>query len=243
MRRLFPDPAETTVAAQLDGYRPWEEAPEGRPRIAVNFATTLDGRAAIGGVSGPVGSATDTEMLVGLRSRFDAVLIGAGTMRAERYGRFRSKPADREARVAAGLPADPLLAIVSGHLDLPWEAPAFTEAEGGDVLVLTSSAAAPPELPAPPRIVRHERFVDVVGALRRMREEGVRAVLCEGGPGLHDQLQGAGFVDDLFLTIAPKLAGGEAPRILEGDLPGVVDLELSWLLQDGSELLARYRRR
>jgi riboflavin biosynthesis pyrimidine reductase len=71
----------------------------------------------------------------------------------------------------------------------------------------------------------------------------VRALICEGGPGLHNQLQGAGLVDDLFLTIAPKLAGGEAPRILEGDLPGVTELRLTWLLEQDGELYARYRRR
>ncbi len=51
----------------------------------MNFAATVDGRASIGGVSGPIGSETDTAMLVGLRRRFDAVMIGAGTMRAEHY--------------------------------------------------------------------------------------------------------------------------------------------------------------
>ena len=92
MRRLLPDPGPTTVAEQLDGYRPWEEPREERPLIAVNFAATLDGRATIGGVSGPIGSATDTAMLAGLRTRFDAVMIGAGTMRAERYGRLVAEP-------------------------------------------------------------------------------------------------------------------------------------------------------
>jgi riboflavin biosynthesis pyrimidine reductase len=243
MRRLLPDPADTTVGAQLDGYRPWEEARAGRPHVAVNFAATVDGRATIGGVSGQIGSAADTEMLARLRTRFDAVLIGAGTMRAERYGRLRSRPADREAREAAGLRPDPLLAIVSGRLDLPWDAPAFTEEEGGEVLVFTAADTEPPDVAAPLRVVRHERFVDVLAALRLLREEeGVRALLCEGGPGLHDELQGAGVVDDLFLTIAPKLSGGGAPRILEGELPGAVELELSWLLQEGSELFARYRR-
>ena len=86
MRRLFPDPGPTTVAEQLEAYQPWEEAREGRPFVGVNFAATLDGRATIGGVSGPIGSDTDTAMLAGLRKRFDAVMIGAGTMRAERYG-------------------------------------------------------------------------------------------------------------------------------------------------------------
>lgn len=243
MRRLLPDPAPTTVEEQLDSYRPWEHPPEGRPFVAMNFVATVDGRATIGGVSGPIGSEADTAMLTGLRTRFDALLIGAGTMRAERYGRFSSTPEERRRRQAAGLAADPALVIVSGRLDLPWEAAAFSEAEGGEVVILTASAAEPPPLAAPPRLVRHERFVDVVAALRQLRAEGMRAVLCEGGPGLHNQLQGAGIVDDLFLTIAPLLAGGEAPRIVEGDLPGPVDLELAWLLRDGEELLARYRRR
>jgi riboflavin biosynthesis pyrimidine reductase len=56
-------------------------------------------------------------------------------------------------------------------------------------------------------------------------------------------MQAAGLVDDLFLTIAPKLVGGEAPRIVEGALPGIAPLELVWLLEQDGELFARYRRR
>jgi riboflavin biosynthesis pyrimidine reductase len=74
------------------------------------------------------------------------------------------------------------------------------------------------------------------------RERGIRALLSEGGPHLHEQMQADGLVDDLFLTIAPKLSGGEAPRIIEGPLPGVTDLELAWLLEEDGELFARYRR-
>jgi riboflavin biosynthesis pyrimidine reductase len=243
MRRLLPDPGPVEVREQLETYRPWEDPPDGRPNVAVNFATTVDGRATIGGVSGPIGSATDTEMLVGLRTRFDAVMIGAGTMRAERYGRIVADEEERERREQRGLPQDPLMVIVSGRLDLPWDAPLFT-AGGGRVLIFTASEAEPPDTATPLEIVRHERFVNIVDALAHLRREhDVRALLCEGGPGLHNQLQGAGFVDDLFLTIAPKLAGGDAPRILEGDLPGVPELDLAWLLEQGSELFVRYKRR
>jgi riboflavin biosynthesis pyrimidine reductase len=49
-------------------------------------------------------------------------------------------------------------------------------------------------------------------------------------------------VDELFLTIAPKLVGGEAPRIVEGVLPETAELELAWLLEQDGELFARYRR-
>jgi riboflavin biosynthesis pyrimidine reductase len=242
MRRLLPDPGPTTVEQQLDGYRPWEDPPAERPHVGVNFAATVDGRATINGVSGPIGSESDTAMLGGLRGRFDAVMIGAGTMRAERYGRLASKPETRERRERIGLIPEQLLVVVSGRLDLPWDAPAFTD--GGRVLVFTASEAEPPPTEASLEVVRHEGFVNVVEALRHLRQEqGVRALLCEGGPGLHGELEGGGMVDDLFLTIAPKLVGGEAPRIVEGEIPAGAELELAWLLEDDGELFARYRRR
>jgi riboflavin-specific deaminase-like protein len=242
VQRLIPDPGPTTVEQQLDTYRPWEEPREERPLVAVNFAATVDGRATIAGVSGSIGSSTDTAMLVGLRTRFDAVMIGAGTMRAERYGPPVSSPEKRERRERAGLSPDPLMVIVTGRLDLPWDAPLFTEGEGR-VLLFTGSEAEPPETATPLEVVRHKDFVELAAAMRHLRHEcGVRALLCEGGPGLHAELEGAGFVDDLFLTIAPKLSGGDAPRIVEGDLPGVAPLGLSWLLEEEGELFVRYRR-
>jgi riboflavin biosynthesis pyrimidine reductase len=224
MRRLLPDPGPTTVSEQLDAYRPWEEPREERPLVAMNFVATLDGRATIEGRSGPIGSDADTAMLAGLRTRFDAVMIGAGTMRVERYSPLASK-----------------LVIISGRLDLPWDAPAFTEE--GEVLIFTASETEPPETAASIEVVRHEGAVNLVEAMWHLRHErGVRALLCEGGPHIHEQMQADGLVDDLFLTIAPKLSGGEAPRILEGPLPDVVDLELAWLLEEDGELFARYRR-
>jgi riboflavin biosynthesis pyrimidine reductase len=242
MRRLVPDPGPTTVEEQLDTYRPWEEEPGGRPFVALNFVSTVDGRATIAGRSGPIGSDTDTEMLGRLRCRFDAVMIGAGTMRVERYGRLASKQETRKRREAIGLDPNPLMVIVSGRLDLPWDAPLFTAGEGR-LLILTASEAEPPETPTPIQVQRHEGAVNLTEALGDLRREhGVRALLCGGGPHLHEQLQADGLVDELFLTIAPKLSGGEAPRILEGPLPRVVDMELAWLLEEDSELFARYRR-
>jgi riboflavin-specific deaminase-like protein len=242
VRRLLPDPAPTTVDEQLESYRPWEDPPQDRPLVAMNFVATVDGRATIAGVSGPIGSAADTAMLARLRTRFDAVMIGAGTMRAERYGRLASKPETRQRRQRLGLDPDPLTVIVSGRLDLPWDAPLFSE--GGRVLIFTAAEMEPPETATPVEVVRHEDFVDIAAALRHLRIEcGVRALLSEGGPGLHGELQAAGLVDELFLTTAPKLSGGEAPRIIEGALPAIAELELAWLLEEDSELFARYRRR
>jgi riboflavin-specific deaminase-like protein len=242
VQRLTPDPGETTVEQQLASYRPWELAHEDRPFLVMNFVVTLDGRATIGGVSGPIGSDADTAMLVGLRTRFDAVMIGAGTMRAERYGDMVPKQETRESRERLGLPPDPLMVLVSGRLDLPWDAPLFTEG-AGQVLVFTASEVKPPQTATSLRVVRHEDTVDLSTALRHLRQEcDIRAVLCEGGPHLFAELQALGLVDELFLTTAPKLAGGGAPRILEGELPAVEGLELAWLLEQGGELFARYRR-
>jgi riboflavin-specific deaminase-like protein len=242
VQRLLPNPGPTTVEQQLSGLDLIDLAYNDRPYVVVNFATTLDGRAAIDGHSGPIGSDTDTEMLQMLRTRVDAVMIGAGTMRAERYGRIVSDPALRARRERIGLSHDPLAVIVSGRLDLPWDAPLFTDG-GGRVLIFTASEAEPPQTETPVRVERHEIGVDIAKALRHLREErGIRALLCEGGPGLHNQLQATELVDELFLTIAPKLPGGEEPHILEGDLPQIGVWELAWLLEERSELFARYRR-
>jgi riboflavin-specific deaminase-like protein len=243
VQRLVPDPGPTSVAEQLDAYRPWDDPPADRPRIALNFATTLDGRAAIEGRSGKIGSDTDTAMLVGLRQRFDAVMIGAGTMRVEKYGRIIDDPAKRARREELGLPGDPLVVLV-GSLDLPWDAPLFTDG-GGEVLIFTADGEGePPTTATPVEVVREpDGRVDLGAALRRLREDqGVRALLCEGGPHLHSQLQAAGLADELFLTIAPKLVGAGS-TILEGALPEVAELDLAWLLREDSELFARYLRR
>jgi riboflavin-specific deaminase-like protein len=242
VRRLLPDPGPVTVEEQLDLYRPWEESREDRPFVAMNFVATVDGRATIEGRSGPIGSDADTAMLGGLRTRFDAVMIGAGTMRVERYSRPVASDEKRERRARAGLDPDPLMAIVSGRLDLPWDAPLFEEE--GQVVIFASAETEPPETTASVQVVRHEDAVDLAEALRHLRREhGVRALLSEGGPHLYGQLQAAGLVDDLFLTIAPKLSGGQAPRIIEGELPAVAPLQLSWLLEEAGELFARYSRR
>jgi riboflavin-specific deaminase-like protein len=241
VRRLLPDIAQTTVAEQLAGLDLRPLALPERPYLILNFATTLDGRAAIDGRSGPIGSATDTEMLQRLRTRVDAVMIGAGTMRVERYGRLVSDSHFRAYRERIGLAHDPLGVIVSNRLEIPWEAGLFTDG-GGRVVIFTASEQKPPETATPVTIVRHPDGVELDRALEWLRNErGIRSVLCEGGPTLHGRLCEGGLADELFLTIAPKIAGGEGPRILEGALPDVEQVELAWLLESAGELFARYR--
>jgi riboflavin-specific deaminase-like protein len=243
VQRLLPNPGPSTIEEQLAGLDLVDLAYAERPYVVVNFAVTVDGRAAIEGRSGPIGSRTDMEMLQLLRTHADAVMIGAGTMRAERYGRMVSDPAMRERREQNGLAQDALAVIVSGRLDLPWDAPLFSDG-GGEIVVFTTSEADPPETETPMEVVRHEGpAVDLVAAMRRLREDrGVRALLCEGGPGLHSELQSLEMVDELFVTLAAKLAGGPEPRMIEGELPRRSEWELAWLLEERGELFARYRR-
>jgi riboflavin-specific deaminase-like protein len=243
MRRLLPDPAETSVAEQVAQLDLVGSAHEDRPYLVTNFALTLDGRATIAGRSGAIGSGIDTEMLVGLRTRADAVMIGAGTMRAERYGRVIHDQAVREGRDREGLPHDPLMVIVSGRLDLPWDAPLFVEGSGR-VLIATASEAEPPECETPIRVLRQPDGIDFAALLSHLRtERGVRGLLCEGGPRLHAQLLEADLVDELFVTRAPKLGGGEGPGLVTGLAEAERPLELAWLLEHEGELFARYRTR
>ena len=241
MRRLFPDPGSTSVRDQVSQLDLVGDPPADRPYVVTNFALTVDGKATLHGRSGAIGTDVDTEFLVCLRTRVDAVMIGAGTMRVERYGRPVADPAKRGRRERRGLSQDPLLVIVSGRLDIPWDAPVF-EDRGARVLIFTSSDASPPETVAEVRVVRHEAGVDLGEALGYLRRErGIRGLLCEGGPRLHAQLIDEGLVDELFITRASKLGGGEGPGLVVG-LPELErPLELVWLLDSEGELFLRYR--
>ena len=216
-------------------------APAERPHVAVNMVATVDGRATVAGRTAPISSVADRQMFHALRTRVDAVMIGAGTVRSERYGRLVRDPARREQRRAAGLDPDPLAIVVSGSLGIPPDLPLLQDPEQRIVFVTAHDG----EVGGCAAQVEYLRSspVDLSAALARLRaEHGVRSVLCEGGPHLNGSLLAAGLVDELFLTTAPVLAGGADPlTIVEGYAPEEpVALELVWLLAAGSELFARY---
>jgi riboflavin-specific deaminase-like protein len=230
-----------SVEDQYSGLAMAELAPEDRPYVFANFAATADGRAAISGRAGPIGSDNDTAVLMLLRAEADAVMIGAGTMRAERYGRMLPRDGLRDRRQQAGLPPDPLGVLVTRSLDLPWDAGLFTCGHGS-VVVYTSSEAEAPPTETPVDVVRHAETVDLGLMLSDLKERGVKALLTEGGPTVMAELVERRLVDELFLTIAPKLAGEPtAPTVLQGPLTDPRDLRLEWLLEEDGELFARYR--
>lgn len=239
-RRLYPAPAElpdgAAVARELS-FEPHED----RPYLVLNMVTTADGRVTIGGRSGPIGNAADQDLFHALRTRVDAVMVGAGTLRAEKYGRMVRRPERREARIRAGLDPDPLAVIVSGRLDLPADLPLCHEPEQR-VLVATFSER---ELPGSSSIeyLRYDGgVVDIPALLADLHTRGVRSVLCEGGPTLNAELLRAGAVDELFHCLAPKLAGEpDAPTMVSGVLHRTAAMELVWVLENEDHLFMRYR--
>lgn len=241
LTRLIPEAGTTTVAEYASGFDFRENTHEDRPWLLCNFAMTADGRAAIDGRSGPIAGPADLELLLALRSRVDAVMVGAGTLRAERYGRIITDSEVRSRRATEGLTPDPLAVVISGSLRVPWDIPLFTEGEGR-VVVFTSSDAEAPQTETEVTVIRHEGQVNLPAALEFLHnEEGIGGLLCEGGPTLHGDLWRVGLVDELFLTIGAKLAGGDGPEIVSGPLDPPAELGLAGLLSDDQgSLYCRY---
>ncbi|HYZ29116.1 MAG TPA: dihydrofolate reductase family protein, partial [Thermoleophilaceae bacterium] len=150
----------------------------------------------------------------------DGILVGAGTVRAERYGPVTKTPELRAKREREGLRADALAVIA------------------------TRTGNLPPDLPLLVQQPDYVRFVsDLAEDLAELRASGIRSLLCEGGPHLNAALFAEGLVDELFLTIAPLIAGpGEHLTIVEGlALPKTEDLELLTLHEADGHLFVRYR--
>lgn len=193
-----------------------------RDVVVADMVATVDGRASVSGRSVALGHPEDRALLRELRAEADAILVGTDTLAAEKYADLLDDEA-RERRLADGRPAHPVLATVSRRLALPVDAaPIFGEAD----VPIVAFAEAGPELPEPPAVAARLDVVtlpaplamgDVLDALRR---RGVRGVLCEGGPSLLRLLVADGLLDELCLTVAPLLTGGDAPTILDGDVLG-----------------------
>jgi riboflavin biosynthesis pyrimidine reductase len=237
--RLAPD-GERAAHEWLAEIDPRGRAPADRPFLFLNMVASADGRAALGGRTAPLGSAADTLLLTELRALADAVLLGTGTIRAEGYDRLVRHPERVARRVAAGLPETPLAVLITRSLDVPWDAGLFA-APDQPVLVYAPEGAAAPAVAAPVELVPLPD-VSPPAMLADLRRRGIRALLCEGGPTLNRALLACDAVDELFLTLAPLLAGNAvAPRILEGGgLAAPIRLELAWTLSHDDELYLRY---
>jgi riboflavin biosynthesis pyrimidine reductase len=226
VRRLFPDPSDQVdlrTAYAVDAPR----------HVRANFVASADGSVSLQGKSGTLGNAADRELFHLLRAISDVVLVGAGTARVENYGGAR----EVDGRT-------PPIAVVSRSLDLDPQARLFTDTRVPPIVLTCADA------PADRReqlaeiadvVVAGEADVDMQLAVDALAERGLRHVECEGGPHLLGWLIAAGLLDELCLTVAPVIAGGQAGRIVAGLVTQVGDrLQLLHVLEDDGFLFLRY---
>jgi riboflavin-specific deaminase-like protein len=239
--QLYPERRDTSPETFASGLRLGERAPAGRPYLALNMVSTLDGKATIEWRTRGLSTELDRRLFHQLRTQVDAVMVGAGTVRVERYGRIVKTDELRERRVSEGLAPDALAVIVSARLDLPADLPLLQEPEQ-EVVIATGSDAVLQGTAA--RIEYVRTGDDLPLLMARLRDErGVRSILCEGGPTLNSHLLAAGLVDELFLTLNAKLTGGAAAlTIVAGrDLVEPAELDLVSVAEGGADLFTRWR--
>ncbi|WP_165314338.1 pyrimidine reductase family protein [Agromyces protaetiae] len=221
------------------------------PCVRMNFVSSLDGAVTIDGRSGGLGDAADRLALCVIRTLADVVLVGAGTVRAEGYGGVEVGADASAWRVTHGLEPQPRIAVVSRDLDLDPAHPFFAEAVTRPILVTCAGDAGDSGARAgrlasleavADVLVAGEQLVDLSAALDALADQGLRQVLCEGGPHLFGALLEADLVDELCLSLSPLLVGGAAGRIVQGASEASRAMRLVHAIPAGDLLLLRYAR-
>lgn len=197
------------------------------------------------GRSDGLSSPGDKRVFGALRAGCDVVLVGAGTVRAEGYGPARPNAERQRVRVARGQSAAPPVAVVSRSLELNLNTPFFTEAQARPIVVTVASS--PADLRAAVAVVADvvvagDDALDVGAALDVLRERGLSRVLCEGGPHLLTEVAAAGRLDELCLTVALTIEGGDSGRLTSGGLVAGWSGELVQVLSEGGHLFLRVAR-
>ncbi len=234
--RLYPLPAREVSAIYEDlDLGPARPRDASRPYVILNMVGSLDGRAAVEGKASGLGSETDRQTMRALRARADAVMVGAGTLRAERLSLGLDSQAGPQ----------PLAVIATTSGAVPLEANLIVK-EGQRVLVMAREDI---DL----RCGEHDVLrlsvdaagnLDLRGGLRVLKSEhGVEVLVVEGGPRLNYSLLSQNLADELFLTLAPKLLGGSlsgTPAILEGPTLLAKQINLLSVHLADDELFLRY---
>jgi riboflavin biosynthesis pyrimidine reductase len=194
----------------------WDAQPAGgRPRVVAAMIGSADGRATVGGRAGGLGSPADRAVLRALRAPCDALLVGPGTLIAERYATLLDA-SHRSERQRRGRTPEPLLATISRSLDPRLADVPLLNEEDARVLVY-SDADGTLEGAGPQVEVRRIAQLGTRACLENLAAaDGARLVTTEGGPTLLRGLVAEGLVDDLILTVAPVLVAGEGRAVLHG---------------------------
>jgi riboflavin-specific deaminase-like protein len=242
VQRLLPGPV-----AEVDPYDAYRPADPRAPLLRLNMVASLDGRVVgEGGVSGPLGGPGDRDAFFAMRALADAVVAGAGTVRAEGYGPMRPRARWADRRRADGREGAVPVVVVSASLELDLAAPLFAEAVR-PTIVLTAEDAPVDRVDAVVRaggvvVAAGRGRVDLARGIARLRaEHGLQHLLVEGGPALNGQLVAAGLVDELCLTVAPVLVGGHDLRRTVDGLQAPAGFELTCVHHADGDLLLRYR--
>lgn len=240
--RLWPSPAfDLDLAEAMAGF----EAPpprDGRPSVAVNMVTSIDGRAQLAGTAEGLGSRTDRALMRLYRASFDAVLSGAGTLRqTDVWLRVGDDLAER--RVADGRSPQPIGVVVAGLHPVPAESRWL---DGDERRILFVGSDNPmTDAPDGTELVRAPDPRPAPGwVLGELAARGVASVLVEGGPGFNAALAAERLIDELYWTIGPHLIGSDAlPMVAafaDDDAPPWRG-RLTSVMRHEDELLLRYR--
>lgn len=221
-----------------------------RPFVYINMAMTADGKITSAAREYPrFTSEHDRREMDRLRAEADALVVGAGTVRADDPVLGVRGDEMRAYRRSLGKPAGLVGVLVTASGRVAPSSRFFDAAPGGERIVATVDDDTPAERLAGVagraevwRIGRGR--VDLLELLRRLAERGVERLLLEGGGELNWAFLRDDLVDELYVTIAPALLGGrDAPTLLEG--PGLSmkaqrRLRLERVRQEGDELFCRY---
>jgi 2,5-diamino-6-(ribosylamino)-4(3H)-pyrimidinone 5'-phosphate reductase len=191
-----------------------------RPRIILNFAITVDGKASTAKQTpSDFTSAFDKHYLLEIRSLGDALMVGRNTLQIDRMSMGLPDEALRRARVQRGQSEYPIRVVVTNSGDLPVHLNIFHHQFSPIVIYSTTRMPAAIEsqlrTKAELHLSKNDRLSlqEVLNDLYEMRQ--VRTLVCEGGPQLAKALAELDVIDELYLTIAPILSGGTgAPGIL-----------------------------
>lgn len=217
--------------------------------VRANMIASLDGGATDDGKAAGLAGPGDRALFARMRQEADVILVGASTVRIENYSGAALSVAQRRERQRRGQAEVPPIAIVTHGADFDHDAKIFTRTEVPP-LILTSRDAvddARGRFGAVADVIdasgRDGDRVDLAAVLTTFAERRLLRVLSEGGPAIISLLIEHGLLDELCVTIAPILVGGEARRIAVGDGTAHTRLRRSHLLTDDEGYLyTRYVR-